>query len=99
MAITFIPLKPIPSQSVNVLLLGQPCNITLRQLGDRQYLSLSVNGVVICLNVLVSSRSAIIRAGYTEFLGELAAIDTQGDEPPAYTGWGTRWVLAFNDAP
>lgn len=98
MAISTIPLKAVPSQSVNVILVGQPCTINLREIGGRQYLGLSVNGKVICRSVLVANRSAIIRAKYTGFIGELAAIDTQGDDAPSYTGWGTRWLLAFNDA-
>lgn len=98
MGISTIPLKAVPSQAVNVVLAGQPCTITLREIGGRQYLGLSLNGTVICQNVLVVNRSAIVRAAYTGFIGDLAAIDTQGDEAPVYTGWGTRWVLAFNDA-
>jgi len=98
MAVTIVPLKAIPSQSVNVILAGQPCGIALRQIGGRQYLSLSLNGTAICQNILVVNRSAIVRAAYTGFVGDLAAVDTQGDEAPEYTGWGTRWVLAFNDA-
>lgn len=97
MGISTIPLKAAPSQAVNVVLAGQPCTIELREIGGRQYLSLSVNGKVICRNVLVVNRSAIIRAKYTGFIGELAAIDTQGDEAPQYSGWGERWRLAFND--
>lgn len=98
MAITTIPLKGVPSQSINVILAGQPCIIDIRLIGDRQYLSLSVNGDVICQNELIVNRSAIVRAAYTGFIGDLAAIDTQGDEAPQFTGWGTRWLLAFNDA-
>ena len=98
MGISTIPLKAVASQAVNVILAGQPCTIALAEIGGRQYLSLSNNGVVICRNVLVVNRSAIIRAKYTGFVGELAAIDTQGDDAPSYTGWGTRWLLAFNDA-
>lgn len=98
MGISTIPLKAVPSQAVNVVLAGQPCTIALAEIGGRQYLSLSNNGVVICRSVLVVNRSAIIRAKYTGFVGELAAVDTQGDDAPVYTGWGTRWLLAFNDA-
>lgn len=98
MGVSTVPLKAVPSQSVNVILAGQPCTIALTEMGGRQYLSLSNNGVVICRNVLVVNRSAIVRAAYTGFIGELAAIDTQGDEAPQYEGWGTRWLLAFNDA-
>lgn len=96
MAITIIPLKAIPSQSVNAILAGQPCTIDLREMGGRQYLSLSISGVPICQSVLVVNRSAIVRAAYTGFVGDLAAIDTQGDEAPRYSGWGSRWQLVFN---
>lgn len=98
MGVMQIPLRAIPSQSVSVPLAGQPCTIDLREIGGRQYLSLSKNGTPICQNVLVVNRSAIVRAAYTGFVGELAAIDTQGDEAPNYSGWGSRWFLVFNDA-
>lgn len=98
MAIYTIPLKQVPSQAVNVLLAGQPCTIELRLMGGRQYFSLSVNGTVICRNVLMVNLSRIVRAAYTGFIGDFAVIDTQGDEPPQFTGWNTRWLLAFNDA-
>ena len=99
MAVVRIPLKQRPSQSVNVTLAGQPCTIRLRLLGDRQYLSLSNGGDVICENVLVQNRAKIIRAAYTGFIGDIIAVDLQGDEPPDYTGWGERWVLVFSDEP
>lgn len=96
MAIVQIPLQPVPSQQVQVPLDGQPCVITLRQLGGRQYLSLSLQGVEICGNVLVQDRSAIVRAAYTGFVGDIAAVDTQGADAPQYTGWNSRWLLLFN---
>lgn len=98
MGISIVPLRPIASQSVNVILAGQPCTIDLRQLGGRQYLSLSLNGTPICRSVLLVNRSAIVRAAYTGFVGELAVVDTQGDESPQFEGWGSRWLLLFNDA-
>lgn len=97
MSVVRIPLKQKPSQAVNVTLLGQPCTIILRLLGGRQYLSLSKSGEVICENVIVQNRSKIIRAAYTGFIGDIIAVDLQGDEPPYYTGWGERWVLVFSD--
>lgn len=96
--ITRIPLSQVSAQGVNVTLAGQPCTILLRQLGGLQYMSLSVNGDVIFTNVLLVDRSPVVRAKYKGFIGEIAAVDTQGDSAPQYTGWGTRWVLAFNDA-
>lgn len=97
MATYRIPLSQVPSQSVNVLLAGQPCTVELRLIGGRQYFGLSVNGSVICRNVLLVNLSRIVRAAYTGFIGDFAVIDTQGDEPPQYTGWNTRWLLVFND--
>lgn len=97
MAVVTIPLKQVPSQAVNVLLSGQPCTVELRQMTGRQYFSVSVNGTVICRNVLMVNRSRIVRAAYTEFVGDFFVVDTQGDAAPEYTGWGTRWLLAFSD--
>jgi hypothetical protein len=96
MAVVQVPLDAVASQSVAVTLGTQPCVIVLRQLGARQYISVSWNGTVLCSNVLVVNLSAIIRAEYTGFVGDLAAIDLQGDEAPQYDGWGTRWLLLFN---
>lgn len=99
MAIVQVPLNPVPAQSVAVVLANQNCIITLRQLGDRQYLSLAVGGTVICENVLLVAASPIVQAAYLSFVGELAVIDLTGaNEAPAYTGWGGRWQLLFNDA-
>lgn len=96
MAIATIQTKAVPSQAINIVLLGQPCVINLTEIGGRQYFSLSINSTVICQNVLIVNRSGIVRAKYTGLKGEFAAIDTVGDEPPVYTGWGTRWILVFN---
>lgn len=92
-----IPLQPVPAQKIAVVLNGQACVITLRQIGGRQYLSLSIAGTVVCDGVLLQNNSAIVRATYLGFIGELYVSDTQGDEPPSYTGWGDRWVLLYSD--
>ena len=96
MAISEIPLRPVPAQTVQVSLAGQPVTLYLRQLGGRQYLSVSWAGEVLCDTVLMVNRSAIIRAAYTGFVGDIAVYDTQGDEAPSYDGWGGRWRLLFN---
>lgn len=96
MAISEIPLRPIPSQVVQVTLADQPVTLYVRELGGKQYLSASWDGVVLCESVQVVNRSGIIRAPYTGFIGDIAAYDTQGDEAPQFAGWGTRWRLLFN---
>lgn len=96
MAISEIPLRPVPAQTVQVSLAGQPVTLYLRQLGGRQYLSASWAGEVLCDTVLMVNRSAIIRAAYTGFVGDISVYDTQGDDAPSYDGWGSRWQLLFN---
>ena len=90
-----IPTQPIPSQSISILLGGQSCIVTLRQLLDRQYLSLSANGVDLCDNVLIQFNSAIVRMGYTGFIGDIYCLDESGNQPPTYTGWSSRWNLYY----
>lgn len=96
MAIEQIPLRAVPAQTVQVTLAGQPVTLYLRQLGGSQYISVSWAGTVLCETVLMVNRSAIIRAAYTGFIGDIAVNDTQGDDAPDYTGWGSRWQLLFN---
>ena len=93
-----IPLQKVPAQKVAVVLDGQNCVITLRQIGGRQYLSLASNSVVICQNVLLVNRSNIVRASYLGFRGELRVEDVKADEPPEYHGWGDRWLLLYDVA-
>lgn len=97
MATFTIPLKQVPSQRVSVVLAGQPCLVEIRYMRGRQYFSLSLNGTVICTNVLMVNRSLIVRAPYTGLIGDFFVIDTVGDAAPEYTGWGDRWLLAYSD--
>ena len=94
--VELIPIRAVPSQTVQVSLAGQPCTLYLRELGGRQYISVSWAGEPICESVLIQDKTGIIRAPYTGFVGEIAAYDTQGDEAPSYEGWGDRWLLLFN---
>ena len=90
-----IPLQAVPSQTVGVSLNKQKCSITLRELNNRQYLSLSINGVSICNNVLLQSSSRIVSASYAGLIGDFLVIDLNGNDAPIYTGWNTRWVLMY----
>ena len=92
-----IPLRQIPNQSLSCVLSGQSCVITIRMLGENLYLSLSKDGDPICRNVLLVDRSAIVRAAYTGFIGDLIVVDKAGQENPQYTGWNDRWVLLYNE--
>lgn len=95
-----IPLQAVANQSVAVTLAGQACIITIQTLSEadqRQYFSLSVAGTIICQGVMMVNDHAIVQAAYTGFIGDFAVEDLQGDAPPLYTGWGTRWLLVYSD--
>ena len=106
MSILQIPLRTRPSQRVQVQLTAtnaagivvvQNCVLQLRQLGGRQFFSLSLNGTPICDNVLMQQGTPLVLAAYTGFIGDFAVVDLSGQQqPPQYTGWGTRWVLLYN---
>lgn len=92
-----IQTQTIPNQQIATVLNGQACGITLRQLSDdKQYFSLTVNGVKMCDNVLIQHNTPLVNMAYTSFTGDFIVLDTQGDLPPDYTGWGTRWVLLYS---
>ena len=91
-----IPLRQIPNQSLACVLSGQSCVITIRMLGENLYLSLSKDGAPICQNVLLVDRSAIVRAPYTGFVGDLIVVDKAGQEHPQYDGWNDLGVLLYN---
>lgn len=91
-----IPLQAIPSQNISIVLNGQKCVISLREMGDRQYFTLSSNGVNICQNVLLQNNSPIIKASYLGFVGDFAVEDLMGNDAPVYSGWNSRWFLFYN---
>jgi hypothetical protein len=98
MTIFSIPLQQIASQSVAVTLNNQNCIVSLRELNGRQYFSLSISGKTICQNILIQDRTKIVRAAYLGLVGDFVSYDTQGNEPPLYTGWGDRWVLTYDNS-
>ena len=102
MAIIQVPLQPEASQRVAVALPDssgnqQNCIVSTRNLRGEQYMSLAVNGAIVCNNVRMVVNSALVRASYTGLGGDFAVIDLTGDNAPVdFNGWGSRWLLVFN---
>lgn len=90
-----IPLSPIPYQELSVLLNGQNCIISLRQLGLFLYCSLSVDGRQIFNNIMcsINARVNVFKSPY--FTGILKFYDTQGTDRPHYSELGSRWILIY----
>lgn len=90
-----IPLSPIPSQHLQVVLADQDCEIFLLTRGTRMYLDLTVNGIVIQQGAIVLDYVSIIQKPTDAFNGTLAMVDTLGNEAPAFEGLGDRWQLCY----
>ena len=90
-----VPLTAVASQTENVLLGNQICQINVYQKTYGMYLDLYVNNALIIGGVVCENRNRIVRYKYLGFIGDLAFNDLQGDENPYYTGLGSRWILLY----
>lgn len=90
-----IPTQAIPSQSINVQLAGQNCQINVYQYSTGMYCDLYVSGNLIIGGVICENENRIVRDLYLGFIGDLIFFDTQGNNDPYYTGLGTRYLLVY----
>lgn len=90
-----IPLKPVPSQTLQVTLDTQDARITVRTIGDLMYFSLE--GVAVTRLIRDRVRQ-LIDSKYHGFRGDFAFVDTQGTDDPIYPGLGDRWKLVYFSA-
>lgn len=93
-----IPLLDTYAQSFKVTLGGQPCQIELAQKSTGMFLSLSINDAPIVTGVACRNMTRMVRSDYLGFVGDLAFLDTQGNEDPSSPGLGTRFVLQYLEA-
>lgn len=93
-----IPISAVPSQTLAVLLGGQPCQINLYQKSTGVFLDLLVNNAPIMTAKLCLDRARAVRHKYLGFVGDLAIFDTKGKSDPDYTGFGSRYVLVYLEA-
>ena len=104
-----IPLVPMPSQSLHVMLGGQECTLRIYQrhmlpqrhsvlsLG-RLYLDLDVGATRVVTGAVCQDRQHILQHAQALFRGRLAFVDTEGVDPPRWEGLGTRWLLSYEYA-
>ena len=91
-----IPLAQVPSQKILVTLNGQNCTLILRSLDGKQYLSLSVDSNPVFYNTLIVDRIPLKKYRYLPFVGDIASVDTQGQEDPDYKQWNSRFQLVYD---
>lgn len=98
-----VPLKQVANQNLTITLNNQVCTISLRQLGDYLFASLSVAGVALLTNMMCLNRVLLVRQAYLGFTGDLVVVDLQGQTDPGalayqqlYTPGGSgRYALVY----
>jgi len=91
----FIPLAPIPSQTLDVQLAGQDSRINVYEKSTGIYLDLWVADALIIAGVLCLDRNRLVRDAYLGFAGDLAFTDTAGTSDPETAGLGSRYMLTY----
>jgi hypothetical protein len=95
-----VPLTPVPSQTLAIVLAGQNCNISVFTLTTGLYFDLTADGVPITRTTICRNLGRLLLdRTYKPFVGDFAFVDTQGADDPEYTGLGSRWLLIYNDDP
>lgn len=90
-----VPVQPIPSQTLQVQLSGQPCTIDVVQYAFGLFVTLYVGGSLVVASVLCENFNRIVRSLYFGFAGDFVFMDMQGSADPVYTGLGSRYVLLY----
>lgn len=92
-----IPIQDVFSQTLQVPLAGQTCQINIYQTDYGLFCDLYVSNALVIGGVICQDRNRIVRDLYLGFVGDLCFIDTQGSGDPSSPGLGTRYVLAYLD--
>ncbi len=95
-----IPLSQIPAQTLNVVLAGQYCTLSLFWRQERLYLDLQAGAATVCHGALCENRAEVPASRSPHFAGSLHFLDLEGDRPPHWQGLhtgegGGRWLLLY----
>ena len=94
-----IPIRAIPAQSLQVVLDGQECTITLFWRWGHLYMDLLVGTEIICRGAVCRNGAAIVQAASADFSGSLHFWDTRGKQKePGYKELGERFILVYMSA-
>lgn len=90
-----IPLAPVPSQTLNVVLAQQNCTLNIYQRITGLFIDVYVNDALIIGGVICENANRIVRSAYLGFIGDLAFYDTQGKSDPVSSGLGAQYQLVY----
>lgn len=90
-----VPLQPIASQTLNVQVNGQSCQLNVYQKFYGLFMDVYSGGTLVIAGVQCENLNRIVRSLYLGFQGDFAFFDTQGSADPSYTGLGSRYLLLY----
>lgn len=90
-----ISLQPVPSQTLQTVLGGQQCALSVYVKSQCMFLDLALSGSPIIYAVQCKNLVSLVPTAYLGFAGFLLFLDTQGTSDPQYTGLGSRWILLY----
>lgn len=90
-----VPLRPLPRQNLQCQLGTQNVVLNIYQFQVGLFIDVYVGSELIVGGVIALNQNRIVRETYLGFVGDLAFVDTQGDQDPVYTGLGSRYVLTY----
>jgi hypothetical protein len=90
-----IPLTSTPSQTCQVVLNDQNCQIAVYVKSEHLFFDLAINDVDIVNAVICKNVDFLVCRDYVGFIGNLFFIDTQGDNDPTYDQLGSRYKLVY----
>lgn len=93
-----VPLRPVPTQNLQIVLAGQSCLMRVYQLDYGLFIDMSADDVPVAAGAICQNLNKIVRGAYLGFAGNLVFWDAQGDSDPVYTGLGSRYTLLYLDA-
>lgn len=93
-----IPLQPVPSQSLAVVLGGQNCQLLIQQKTQGLFVDINSDGVDVVNCVIARDAVSLMCRQYLGFVGNLMFIDTHGSSDPEASGLGSRFQLVYFSA-
>lgn len=90
-----VPLRAVPSQTMQILLGGQSCILNVYQLDYGMFMDVFVNDAPIVQGTICENLNRIVRSLYLGFSGDFVFQDDQGLTDPVYTGLGARYLLWY----
>lgn len=90
-----VPLQPVPSQQLQIMLGGQNCQIAVYLKGKHLFVDLNSNGADISIAVVARDVIPLVPTAYLGFAGNLIFTDTQGTSEPTFDGLGSRYQLVY----